>query len=90
MNPEYVDLLARIEPLDLPTLTHLEADIAILVQKRQFDEGATPKRGLDELLAKAHESLSKLDPKEYWEDRERELSESKASWNSDWADEWRG
>ena len=76
---EYEELLAQITPLDLSTLTRLEADVACLVSQRQAEKSGT-RRSIAELAALAEESLAGLDREAYWREREKEMEESRASW----------
>lgn len=77
---EYEKLMAEIiVPLDISTLTKLEADVARLLQHRQAGNPAT-RRPMMELVAMAREDLHGLDMEKYWAERERELEESRNSW----------
>lgn len=78
-NLEYEELLARIIPLDLATLTRLEADLTRIVTQRQI-ERSSRKHSLMELAAQAAESLKDLDQADYWAEREKELADSRNSW----------
>ncbi|MDR1922634.1 MAG: hypothetical protein LBS31_12970 [Candidatus Adiutrix sp.] len=76
---EYEKLLAELAPLDISTLTRLEADLARLVQRRQAEKSGQ-RRSIMELAALAGESLRDLEPEKYWSEREKNLAESRASW----------
>ncbi|MDR1040288.1 MAG: hypothetical protein LBR80_09020 [Deltaproteobacteria bacterium] len=76
---DYEKLLAEIAPLDLVTLTRLEADLARLRQERQAEKFAR-RRPIMEFTSLAIESLGELNPESYWDDREKELGESRTSW----------
>ena len=78
-NMAYEELLAQIVPLDLTTLTRLEADLTRIVNQRQAEK-AGRRCSLMELTAQAGESLKGLDQADYWAELEKELAESRNSW----------
>lgn len=77
----YEKLLADIMPLDLSTLTRLEADLTRLVQQRRAEKSGE-RRSMMELAALAAESLRGLESERYWAEREKELTESRNSWTN--------
>jgi hypothetical protein len=75
----YDKLLAEIMPLDISTLTRLEADLTRLLHQRQAEKSGE-RRSIMKLAALAAESLRGLEPAGYWAEREKDLAESRASW----------
>lgn len=76
---EYKKLLAEIAPLDLSTLTRLEADLVRLLQQRQSEKPGK-RRSIMDLADQARESLGQVEPENYWTEREKDLEDSRASW----------
>ena len=64
--------------------------LAKLVQARQRNEKPMQKPKLADILTKARESLAGVNLESYWIERERELAESRASWNRQEDNAWRG
>ena len=86
---EYEQILARALRLDKSAQMNLIADLTAS-HGRSPEPLVDKQPKLSDILAKAHESLSGLDQDQYWAERERELAESRASWEA-WEEcSWRG
>lgn len=78
---EYEELLSYIMPLDLSTLTRLESDLPKLIQEKR-GEASGDRRSILGLGEKAWESLREIDPETHWAEREKELEDSRSSWDA--------
>jgi len=87
---EYEQILARALRLDKAAQMNLIADLTTSQDQIPEPVFGDKQPKLSDILAKAHESLSGVDPDMYWAERERELAASRAAWDVLEEGSWRG